>query len=332
MIRAFLLIAATLLGPAVLDADELPEQVTLATWNLEWFFDHYTGDNASDVAKEQSAPSEKEWEWKLTTTAAAVARLNATILCLQEVESRSTVYRLTKRLRDEHHIDYRVAFVEGSDVFTEQDVCVLAQSGLVEYGRKEQSREMFESKEFYNLSKHVFCHFKWTAGGETVRLTLLNVHLRALPNQTVIRTRQAKLAHRWLADKIKAGDNVALIGDVNTDYPFEDSKVAADISTLRGWHTPEADDDLFDCHELLAPADRATHIINKQFDRILLSDSLRRGDAKRKNLILKSVTNRKDLSIRGAMQDADHLDYYRIPQAERDVSDHFPVVAEFQWQ
>jgi len=322
---------ALLIACPALRADELPERVTIATWNLEWFFDHYTGDNVGDVPKQQSPPSKEEWEWKLAATAEAIARMNPTILCLQEVESRSTVGKLVKKLRDQHELDYRVAFVEGSDVFTEQDVCVLAQSGLVEFGCKEQSQEMFDSKEFYNLSKHIFCTFEWGDGNEQVRLTLLNVHMRAQPDQTPIRVRQAKLAHRWLAEKIRAGENVVLIGDTNTEFPFDKTSPETDIFVLRGLHTSDKSDDLFDCHELLAPEGRATHIIHKSFDRIFVSDSLRHDEPRKQNLVLKSVVNRKDLNTRGKEQDKDHWNiYYQIPQSERDISDHFPIMAEFE--
>lgn len=312
-------------------ADELPQKVTIATWNLEWFFDNYTRDNVFDLPKQQSPPSKAEWEWKLRVTADAIARLNPTILCLQEVESRNTVAKLVKRLKEEHRIEYRIAFVEGSDVFTEQNVCVLAQSGLVEFGRKEQTQEMYRSKEYYNLNKHIVCTFEWASGDDLVRLTLLNIHQRAQPEQTAIRIRQAKLAHRYLAEKISAGENVVLIGDTNTDFPFEKTAADNDIGVLRGLHTPETEDDLFDCHELLPPDDRATHIIHKAFDRILISEPLRHGTPGKRSLVLKSVSNRKDLNTRGKMQDKDHWNiYYDIPQDERDISDHFPIMAEFE--
>ena len=330
MFRLPICIAAVLCVSAGLRADELPERVTIATWNLEWFFDHYKGDNVFDLPKQQSPPSKDEWEWKLKTTAAAIAKLNATILCLQEVESRNTVSKLVKRLREDHKLEYKIAFVEGTDYFTEQDVCVLAQSGLVGYGRKEQTKEMYKSKVYYELSKHLLCDFQWTSGDDTVRLTLLNVHLRAQPEQTAIRMRQAKLARFYLADKIKAGENVVLIGDTNTEFSFDDAKPDNDIGVHRGLNTADPTDDLFDCHELLKPEDRPTHIIHKSFDRIFVSEPMHAGAPGKKNLTLKSVANRKDLNTRGREQDHDHWNvYYQIPRDERDISDHFPIVAEF---
>jgi endonuclease/exonuclease/phosphatase family metal-dependent hydrolase len=324
-------IAVHISSPLSLSADELPKRITIATWNLEWFYDHHTGDNASELAREQSAPNRGQWEWRLAITADAIAKLDATIVCLQEVESRGTIAKLCKRLKDEHKLDYRTAFVEGNDVYTEQDVCVLAQSGLIEYGRKEQSREMFDSKEFYNLSKHVFCKFQWGSGSEGVALTLLNVHQRAQDDGASIRRRQAKLAHFWLESQINAGENVVLIGDTNTEFAAEKAAADNDLGILRGLHTASRKDDLFDCHELLKPEDRATHLVGKPLDRILISEPLRARPTGRKGLILKTVSNRKDLCIRGKGPDDDHWNkYYQIPQDERDVSDHFPIVAEFE--
>jgi hypothetical protein len=47
----------------------------------------------------------------------------------------------------------------------------------------------------------------------------------------------------------------------------------------------------------------------------------------------KSIGIRRDLVIRGSGQDRDHLDqFWKIPQPERDISDHYPVVAEFSFR
>jgi len=66
-------------------ADPPPEKLTVATWNLEWFFDEHTGDNYQDLPKQQSAPSREDWDWKLTGVAKAIAEMKPTIIALQEV-------------------------------------------------------------------------------------------------------------------------------------------------------------------------------------------------------------------------------------------------------
>ena len=88
----------------VAKADKAPDLLTVATWNLEWFFDDFKGNNRSDVAKEQSAPSREEWEWKLYTTAAAIAKFQPTILAVQEIEDRAVMLALTKALKEKHNL------------------------------------------------------------------------------------------------------------------------------------------------------------------------------------------------------------------------------------
>ncbi len=39
--------------------DEMPDAISVATWNVEWFFDDYHGNNRSDLAKRLSAPTAK---------------------------------------------------------------------------------------------------------------------------------------------------------------------------------------------------------------------------------------------------------------------------------
>src|SRR6476659_3280693 len=106
-IACFLMIAS-LAGSAAADAP--PEKLVVATWNLEWFFDDHTGDNFSDLARQQSAPGAEQWEWKLAGVAKAIAQMKPAILALQEVENRRVLYYLTRKLKSDYGLDYSVAF------------------------------------------------------------------------------------------------------------------------------------------------------------------------------------------------------------------------------
>lgn len=326
------LLAGQLAGRPLL-ADPLPEKITIATWNLEWFYDDYKGDNSSDLAKEQSAPSRAEWDWKLQGVAAAIAKIQPTILCLQEIENRRVLFYLTQQLKKEHNLQYKIAYIEGGDFFTEQDVGILYLSGLVEFGCREQSQEMRAEKEYYYLNKHLFARFAWGEGDRRVELLLLNMHLRAQGDAAAIRTRQAKLARKFVAAEVAAGQNVVLIGDLNSDEGFADTTKTGEIGVMRGLDTESPDDDLVDLHAKLPADGQVTHIIGKQFDRIIVSPRMVSGEGKAKaRLALQSVAVRKELCIRGEA-DKDHWNiYWTIPQAERDLSDHWPLVAEFQVQ
>ena len=107
-----------------------PTRLTVASWNLEWFFDDQKGDNYSDVGRENSAPTAADWQWKRDTTAAAIAKLRPDILALQEVENQRVLYYLVQRLRSNHNLSYRIGFVEGGDYFTRAGCGRAVPSGL----------------------------------------------------------------------------------------------------------------------------------------------------------------------------------------------------------
>ena len=64
-------------------ADRAPNDLKIATWNLEWFFDDFKANNRSDVAKEQSAPDRAQWDWRVGNFAAAIAKFEPTILAVK---------------------------------------------------------------------------------------------------------------------------------------------------------------------------------------------------------------------------------------------------------
>ena len=306
-----------------------PDVVTIATWNLEWFFDNYKYDNRTDLSKKLSAPSREEWEWKLKSVAEVISKLKPTIFCLQEVENRDGVYKLTKQLEQEHGIKYRYAFITGYDFGTDQDVAILYQDGLVEFSRREQTRKMYESKDYYNLSKHLFARFEWGEGGEKESLMILNVHLRAKPEKQDIRIRQARLMRHWINDEIKAGGNVIVIGDLNTEDDYGSESTGGEMAILRGLNTSDETDDLHDAHAVLDNDIRTTHILGRQYDRILFSEALKQDDPNRKDLVFNRAVVRRDLVVQGEIDENHWDDYYGMPQGERDLSDHYPLMAEF---
>ena len=325
---AVLLLALAAPSPA----DERPEKLVVATWNLEWFYDNYPGDNYAQLAKDQSAPSRAEWDWKLAGVAKAIAEMKPNILCLQEIENQRVLFYLTSHLKKQHGLEYRTAFIEGGDFFTEQDVAILSLSGMVGFGRREQTQEMYAGKEYYNVQKHLIAEFEWGAGDDKERLTVINVHFRAMPEQTEIRKRQGRLVKEWLKEKIAKGENVMIVGDVNTNEVLPDVAKDGDVAVLLGSDTSDKSDDLIDLLATIPKQPQFTHMIGRQFDRILVTPSLQVDDARRTDLVFKSAVVRKDLVVRGKQPDKDHYNiYWTIPQAERDLSDHFPLVAEFDF-
>lgn len=314
-------------GPAF--ADPLPKSLRVATWNLEWFYDDNQGDNQSDLSKELSAPSAADWQWKVDVAAAGIAKLNADIVALQEIENRQVLLDLTKVLKEKHGQSFRIAYIDGWDLFTEQDVAILFRGGLVEMSRREQSKEMFDSEDYFNLQKHLFARFEWGQGSEKQTLTMLTLHLRAAENGASIRERQCRLAKAWLADALSRGENVILLGDVNTNESALPPPAGADVDILSGQATPSKDDDLTDLHGGLPADQRATHLNGDAYDRIFVSRSLTTDEPGKKDLVFRTIARVRDACVIGN-PDTDHREnYWQIPVGERDVSDHYPIVADF---
>lgn len=311
-------------------AQNLPKSVTVATWNLEWFFDDVKDDNAEGLPQDLSAPSRNEWEWKLGKVAGAIAEMQPTIIALQEVEDRDAVYAICKTLKEKHNIQYRYAFVGGYEFATEQDVAIMYQDRcLVEYGRKEQTGDMYSTKKYYNLGKHMFAKFQWGEGESKQELTVFNLHLRARAEKESIRQRQCELVRYWIQDSVEDGENVIVLGDFNTEHNAGTFVEGSDVEIMKGSSTATRDDDLIDLHERIPEGARDTHISGKQLDRIFVSDSVFSNEKGRRDLVFSRIVCRKDLVVVGS-KDQDHFNgYYDIPQDERDISDHYPVIAEF---
>ena len=160
--------------------------------------------------------------------------------------------------------------------------------------------------------------------------------LRARAEKADIRVRQARLVRSWIADRISAGENVIVLGDLNTEEPAESFGSDSDLGILCGKDTESAADDLVDLHSYLSQDQQRTHLLpGRAFDRILVSRSLIEDDPNRKDLVFSKVEQRKDLAVRGAGiddQEAHWNGYWEMDESERDLSDHWPLVARFQWR
>ncbi len=331
---AFSFFAFAVCLTSALQADEALESITIASWNLEWFFDANKNDNESDIAKEQSSPDMSEWDWKRGAVAEAISKFRPTILCLQEIENRKVMIDLCDDLKKKYQLSYRVAFIEGFDRATEQDVAVIYQSGCVEFSRKEQTKEQFDSQQYYNLSKHLFARFEWQANGKTESLTILNVHFRAKAEESALRIRQAKLARLWLDKELQAGQNVIFVGDTNIEELYASSPApGGELAELLGKNTTSQKDDMVETMVSFQKlADELISIWTSNLTGCLSANRwLRMPD--RKGLVPESATVLSQVNIRGKGPDADHWDTrFTKGREERDISDHHPIMATFKFR
>lgn len=315
--------------------DPQPKSIKVATWNVEWFFDHYQGDNSSDLSKELSAPSPQDWEWKVDVIAQSIAAMKPTILGLQEIENRRVLEDLARVLKEKHGLSYRVAFVEGFDKSTEQDVGILFRDGLVEFSRLEQSGPMYRSQQYYSLSKHLVARFRWGDGEDTEELIVVVVHLRARAEEAALRIKQCKLIRYWLNDLHRLTPNIIVMGDLNTEEIAGRLQPDSELALLLRGPSDSTDDDFFDLLEKAQDNKQRTHLLlDKQFDRILASPNLLQDELQRSDLVFKSLNVSSELNVRGQGVDEKQMhweSYWKIDATERDISDHHPVVAEFEF-
>lgn len=317
-------------------------------WNLEWFFDNESGDNYSSLAKEKTAPSRAQWDWRRDQVADALSRAQPAIAALQEVENKRVLWYLTRSLARAHELAYKEICVEGNDVFTEQDVGFLYRSASdtsihpgtlaiepIWTGTFGRSAAMRREDSFADLSKHLCVEYELSLGEQTERITVVTLHLRAKEEAVEIRTKQARTAHAWVADRIRAGENVMLLGDFNTDEKQIPAVAGSDMFAACGFETSDPADDLVDLHGLLPVSQRQTHLLaGKSFDRILVSPSLLEDNPSRADLSLIQFDRLQALSVKGSVDLPEkHWDrYWDIDDGDRDISDHWPLLATFQFK
>jgi hypothetical protein len=123
---------------------------------------------------------------------------------------------------------------------------------------------------------------------------------------------------------------VLILGDLNVEESVGEVKADGDgMHLLLGRGTSATNDDLVDLLERAPAEKRRTHLIlDKQFDRILASATMLEGTGGYK---FRGIEVMSQWNIRGEGADADHWDTrYTKDYAERDLSDHHPVMVTFE--
>lgn len=309
--------------------------LSVVTWNLEWFYDNDIKDNQSETAKLNSAPTRKDWEWRLRATGDAIAKMNPTILCLQEIENKKVLDELAHTIKERHNLDYEVCFVQGRDTFTEQDVGVLVKRGLrPNYHRAPEPRN-WNSREVKPLTKQIMVEIPWGDGPTQRRLTFIDVHLMAGDDigKEMDRCDQARFIKHWIRDEHKAGHYVILMGDLNTaEVRGSNPPKEKALDILAGKDTPnDPDDDLEDVTNIMPVMDRITFgSRGSMLDHIFVSPKLKHGPG----ITFDTISNRRDVVIRGKGPDfklrLPDRRFWKIDEDERDLSDHYPLLARFK--
>ena len=309
---------------------------SIMTWNLEWFFDESKQDNFSPLSHEKSAPSRGDWNWRRDAAAGVIAETQPSVVAMQEIEGQRVMWYLSRALVREHQLDYDEFVFQGNDHFTEQDVGLLvqAETEVISVMRGNVTSRMKRTGEFGSVSKHVAAVIDVPVGDRIESILIVNLHLRSGEKNAAIRTKQAASLNEWIRRWSANNPNahIIVLGDFNTEEVAGQIKPASELAVFQSRSTESRDDDLIDLHEHIHIDDRQTHLLTgKQFDRILVSPSLVDDELGVLDLSLGSVSVRRDLVIRGKVDtETEHWEnYWQSPESERDLSDHYPVFAEF---
>ena len=312
------------------------EPLTVMSWNVEWFYDEYAGDNYSRLGKEKSAPSREEWDWRRDAVAESIQRVKPTVLAFQEVENRRVLWYLSRALDRNYKLDYHEICFQSRDNFTEQDVAFMFRKpiDLTDASQFFYTQRLRKSKQYFDLTKHILGTFEFPTGdGNFETVVVMNIHWRSRPEGEPVRLRQARLTHLWIREWIQQGKNVILLGDTNSEEKGDTTRQVSDLGIACGLETPSPEDDLVDLHLRMSVDQRRTHLLpDKQFDRIMVSRSLIDDTPNKPDLVFSKIQVMPELSIRGNRdtQEEHWEQYWSLPQNERDLSDHYPVMATFE--
>ena len=210
-----LVAAAVMAFASVAGADS----VRFATFNVYWLFDD---DPPHQRWAEQRAG--QTWEQALATVADAVARIDADVIALQEVEGRQAVERLNEALA-ERNKSYPYFWVgAGTDPITGQDVAVMSRypnltEPILAYPAL---REDFSSRRGYDrvAALQKFMRVDLEIAGQPVTVYALHLKSRRGNRITTDRERlaQARLIRRLVRAPLeKRRPKVVVMGDFNDD-------------------------------------------------------------------------------------------------------------------
>nr|HMP17982.1 hypothetical protein [Gemmatales bacterium] len=242
--------------------------------------------------------------------------------------------QLSATLEQNHQLHYDVCFVKGRDTFTEQDVGVLVRRGLRPQVRRAPEPRNWNSRERKPLTKQIMLEIPWGEGVTLRKLTIFNVHLLAGEElgREMDRCDQARFIKRWIEEEHKRGNFVILAGDFNTAEVRTIESYQRALDVVAGKDTPDnPDDDLEDVVNLLPPIERITYgKRGAMLDHIFISPKLKSGPG----IAFDSIRNRKDVAIRGKGPDFSlkfqDRRFWKVDEDERDLSDHYPLLAIFR--
>ena len=244
-------------------------EINIFLLNTEFFFDT-EAPHGKVVGDSVPVPTAEQYESKAKAIAELINTHEANIVGLVEVENRAVLETVRSNLTSPD--DWSIAFDEGRDTYTGQDVAILTTFRITpgSVTNFPEEREVFfvgDEERDVNPSKILGAELKSNAESFYVLIT----HLISRRSQNdAKRLAQATVVRRQAVKAMIDGKNVIVMGDMN------DTPGTPVINRLRGF-----DDiwgDLLQTANAVEPSERYTYVYEGQknlLDHVLISPSLR---------------------------------------------------------
>ena len=252
------------LGPAGADIE-----IDIFLLNTEFFFDNKEP-HGEVVGKSVPVPTPEQYEAKARTIAELIDTHEANIVGLVEVENRAVLEKVKSYLANPD--DWQIAFDEGRDTYTGQDVAVLTKFRIVPGSTTNFPNEheiYFVEDQEYDVNPSKILGVELKIDNQPFYLLITHLISRRSSNDSK-RLAQATVVRRQAVKAMMADKNVIVMGDIN------DTPGTPVINRLRGFD--DIWDDFLQTANGVDPNERYTYIYRDQknlIDHILISPSLR---------------------------------------------------------
>ena len=254
-----------LIGGAIADVE-----INIFLLNTEFFFDS-AEPHGKVVGESLPVPTAEQYEAKAKAIAGLIDAHQANVVGLVEVENQAVVEKVKSYL--ESPDDWKIAFDEGRDAYTGQDVAILTKFKIApgSVTNFPEEREVFfvkDEERDVNPSKILGVELK--IAGEPFYILIAHLISRRNPANDPERLAQANVLRRQAVKAMIDEKNVIVMGDMN------DTPGTSVIKRLRGFDDIWAD--LIQTANAVEPDERYTYIHEGQknlLDHVLISPSLR---------------------------------------------------------
>ena len=244
-------------------------EIDIFLLNTEFFFDSEEP-HGEVVGKSVPVPTTEEYEVKARTIAELIDAHKANIVGFVEVENRAVLEKVKSYLADPD--DWQIAFDEGRDTYTGQDVAILSKFRIVPgsvTNFPEEREVYFVEDQEYDVNPSKILGVELKIDNQPFCLLITHLISRRSPSDAK-RLAQATVVRRQAVKAMMADKNVIVMGDMN------DTPATPVINRLRGF-----DDiwgDFLQTANAVEADNRYTYIHEGQknlLDHILISPSLR---------------------------------------------------------